>query len=183
MASDFSEYFVEQGLFYPPNDLDDPLLEGRKIVIGQGINEQNAKEVVRKLLYLNSKDPSLEIDLYVSTQGGWYDSAFTIIDTFNVISAPVNTICIGGCYSAGAMIVAAGTGKRVAYSHALFSIHIAYNSQDLDMPYANRPDRVNAFLLDKAKLPEKWFPLEDDRSYYLSAVQAKEFALIDKVLQ
>lgn len=181
LASDLTAKLSEEGIFYPVNDLDDPLLKERIIVINNSVNEQMTKEVVRKLLYLNSIDQNSKIDLYISTQGGWYDSAFTIIDTLSNITAPVNTICIGGCYSAGALILAAGTGERISEPNALFSIHISYGKEDDDRPYAKLPDRVNSFYSENTKLPREWFPLEDDRFYYLTPEQALNYGLIDTI--
>lgn len=181
LARDLASYMSEEGIFYPTNDLEDPLLQKRIIVINNAINEQTSKEVVRKLLYLNSLDSQSPIDLYISTQGGWYDSAFTIIDTFNAITAPVNTICIGGCYSAGAVLVVAGTGERTSFSHALFSIHILFDEITDNRPYAQLPDRVNEFLKKTTHLPSDWFPLDNDRNYYLAPEQALKFGLIDKI--
>ena len=182
LAEDFAEQFSAEGIFYPPNDLDDPLLKDRKIIINASINEQTSKEVVRKLLYLNSIDKKTPIELYISTQGGWYDSAFAIIDAFHAIEAPVHTIGIGGCYSAGAVLMASGTGKRIAYPNTLFSIHISHCENEDDRPYSQFPDRVNGFLQKLTKLPANWFPLEAGRSYYLTASEAKKFGLIDSIM-
>lgn len=176
-----SEDLVEEGLFYPADDLKDPLLESRTIVINHTINEHTSKDVVRKLLYLNSIDNHSPINLYISTQGGWYDYTFAIIDAFHAIDAPVNTICIGGCYSAGLLIVASGTGKRIGYQNAHFSVHISYGDSDDKREYAEQPDRVNAYLTSNTELPKEWFPLDDDRSYYLTAQDAVEYGVIDYV--
>lgn len=185
VASDFgyylSENLINEGVFYPNDDLDDPLLDQRKIVISHGMNENTSKDVVRKLLYLNGLDSHAPIDFYVSTQGGWYDSTFTIIDTFNVIDAPVNTICIGGCYSAGLLIMASGTGERIAYSNAHFSAHIFYGKSDDERPFAQQKDRVNAYLKSVAQLPEDWFPLDNNRHYYFTAEDALEYGVVDRV--
>jgi ATP-dependent Clp protease protease subunit len=181
LASDMTKYLSEEGLLYPSNDLDDPLLTDRVVVINNAINEQTSKEVVRKLLYLDSQDNTRPITLYVSTQGGWYDSAFTIIETFHAIEAPVNTICTGGCYSTGAVIVASGTGVRSAFPTSQFSIHISYGSNGTDQPYGTQYDRENEFIQQVSELPDSWFPLEDDRTYYLTAKQALDYGLIDKI--
>lgn len=180
LADDFSSSLAEAGLLYPSNDLDDPLLESRKIVINTSMNEQTTKEVVRKLLYLDSlnNDP---IDLYISSYGGWYNSAFTIIDTFHALSSKVNTICFGGCYSSSAIVVASGTGKRLSLPNAQFSIHIYYGSYD-DAPYGEPPDRVNRFLREFSSLPREWLPLENDRNYYFSNEEALKFNLIDEIV-
>lgn len=183
LAGNLTGYLSEEGIFYPPNDLDDPLLEHRKIIINSAINERTAKEVVRKLIYLDSVDPDLPIDFYVTTNGGWIDSAFAIVDTMNSISAPVNTLCVGGCYSAGAIIIAAGTGQRTAYSNSVFSIHLYYGDTLLesDVEYGQEPERVNGYLSGNTNLPGEWFPLEDDRHYYLTAKEALAFGLVDDI--
>lgn len=182
LAYNLTEQLSEEGIFYPSNDLDDPLLRHRKIVINGAMNETISKEVVRKILFLNAENNKQPIDLYISTNGGWYDSAFTIIDTINSVEAPVNTVCIGGCYSAGAVVMASGTGLRAAHSHALFSIHLFYNLNDDTGAYANLPDRVNKFLKNNTDLPRDWFPLEDDRDYYLSTEEALKFGIVDNIV-
>src|SRR5262249_28911847 len=78
---------------------DDPMLKNRAILVTANIDEDTAKQVAARLLYLNAADPHRPIDLYLSTQGGWIDSAFTIIDAMDLIQAPVNTWAIGGCDS------------------------------------------------------------------------------------
>jgi ATP-dependent Clp protease protease subunit len=181
LASDMTEYLSAEGVLYPSNDLDDPLLAARVIVINTAINEHTSKEVVRKLLYLNALDGTQPITLYVSTQGGWYDSGFTIIEMFHAIEAPVNTICTGGCYSTGAVIVASGTGTRSAFPTSQFSIHISYGSNGTDQPFGRQYDRENEYIQQISDLPEEWFPLEDDRTYYLTAEQALEYGLIDQI--
>jgi ATP-dependent Clp protease protease subunit len=181
LAGDMAKYLAEEGLLYPSNDLNDPLLSDRVVVINNSINEQTSKEVTRKLLYLDSLDKTLPITLYVSTQGGWYDSAFTIIETFHAIDAPVNTVCTGGCYSAGAIIVASGTGERSSFPTSLFSIHINYGSSGTEQPFGRRYDRENEYIQQVSRLPEYWFPLEDDRTYYLTAKQALQYGLIDMI--
>jgi ATP-dependent Clp protease protease subunit len=181
LAIDMTEYLAEEGLLYPSNDLDDPLLDHRVVVINNAINEHTSKEVVRKLLYLDAVDNTLPITLYISTQGGWYDSAFTIIETFHAIGAPVNTVCTGGCYSAGAVLVASGTGTRSAFPTSLFSMHISYGSNGTDQPFGRAQDRENEYIQRISKLPASWFPLDDDRSYYLSVEQALEYGLIDEI--
>ena len=185
VTSDFAYYLsaglTEEGIFYPANDLDDPLLDSRKIVISHAMNQHTVKDVVRKLLYLNALNENEPIDLYISTQGGWYDSAFTIIDTFHVITAPVNTVCIGGCYSAGLVLLAAGTGDRIAYPNTLLSVHISYGTTEDTRAYAELPDRVNGYLQRITELPDEWFPLEDDRDYFLTPEQALDFGVIDHV--
>jgi ATP-dependent Clp protease protease subunit len=165
---------------------DDPLLKSRKILITSNINEYAAKDVTARLLYLNAVDPHRPIDLYLSTQGGWIDSAFTIIDVMNLIQAPVNTWAIGGCYSSGALILAAGTGRRYASPDAVLMIHASLDedSKDTKHPYSYERlalDRYERVWHERADLPDAWFPMVGGEEYYLSPQEALRFKLIDEI--
>ena len=162
---------------------DDPLLKSRKILITSNINEFTANEVAARLLYLSAADPHRPIDLYLSTQGGWVDSAFTIIDAMELIDAPVNTWAIGGCYSAGALILAAGTGRRYATADAVLMVHASLD-EDNKRPYSYERlalQRYERIWREHAALPDDWFPLVGDEEYYLSAQEALQFKLIDEI--
>jgi len=173
---------TETGFGQLEGDLDDPLLESRKIVVTETMNERTAKAVVRKLLRLDALDPAAPIELYLSTQGGWFDAAFTIIDAMEAIDAPVDTIAIGGCYSSGSLILAAGTGRRAVHRNALLSIHAEIPPGAGDWS-AEKParERVERIYHERTKLPSAWFPLEYDRHYYLTPEQALEFGLVDEI--
>jgi len=167
----------------PDLHADDPLLKSRKVLVTSNINEYTAKDVATRLLYLNAVDPHRPIDLYLSTQGGWIDSAFTIIDAMQLIQAPVNTWAIGGCYSAGALILAAGTGRRYATPDAVLMIHASLD-EDSKHPYSYERlalDRYERVWRDRANLPEKWFPMVGGEEYYLSPEEALQFHLIDEI--
>lgn len=162
---------------------DDPLLLDRTILVTANINEYTAKDVAARLLYLNAVDPQRPIDLYLSTQGGWVDSAFTIIDAMDRIEAPVNTWAIGGCYSAGALILAAGTGRRFATPNAVLMIHASLD-EDPKRPYSYERlalERYERVWRERANLPEEWFPMVGGEEYYLSAREALQFKLIDEI--
>lgn len=162
---------------------DDPLLKSRKILVTSNVNEYTAKDVAARLLYLSAADPHRPIDLYLSTQGGWIDSAFTIIDVMELIEAPVNTWAIGGCYSAGALILAAGTGRRYATPNAVLMIHASLD-EDSKHPYSYEHlalDRYERVWRDRAALPDDWFPMVGGEEYYLSPQEALQFKLIDEI--
>lgn len=183
LSRDLTEALVEQGLFDTDINTADPLLNARKIVITTGMNEKAVHAVVERLLYLDQQDSQKPINLYISSQGGWYNAVFSIIDTFALLKAPVNTICIGGCYSSSALLLAAGTGKRYASPNARVSLHIEYGGQgDDDVPFSKSPERINKTLQTITTLPKDWFPLEDDRHYYLSAEQALEYHIVDEII-
>jgi ATP-dependent Clp endopeptidase proteolytic subunit ClpP len=162
---------------------DDPLLQDRIILVTANINEHTAQDVSARLLYLNGVDPQKPIDLYLSTQGGWVDSAFTIIDAMELISAPVNTWAIGGCYSAGTLILAAGTARRYASPNAVLMIHASLDA-DPKRPYSYERlalERYEEIWRQRAKLPADWFPMVGGEEYYLSPQEALQFGLIDEI--
>lgn len=182
-TDELADSLTEAGFGYPPADLDSPLLAGRRILITESINERTAKTVVRELLYLDTLDPAAPIDLYIATYGGWLDNAFAIVDAMDAIEAPVNTIAIGGCHSAGSVILAGGTGRRLATPRAIISVHL--NREPGDEPFsfalADR-QRFERLYRERAHLPEEWFPLTGEREYFMTAEQALEHGLIDAVL-
>ncbi|MGH7785789.1 MAG: ATP-dependent Clp protease proteolytic subunit [Candidatus Binatia bacterium] len=182
------EQVVDQYLAAVPSQnslrADDPLLGERKIFVTANINEYTAKDVAARLLYLNGRDARRPIDLYLSTQGGWVDSAFTIIDVMNLIDAPVNTWAIGGCYSAGALILAAGTGTRFATSNAMLMIHASLD-EDSEQSFSYERlalERYERIWRERAALPDDWFPMVGGEEYYLSPDEALRFKLIDAIV-
>ena len=179
----FVDQQVEAGYADSLPGLDDPLMRERKVLINHAINARSARDISARLLLLDSRDPTTPIDLYISTQGGWVDSAFTIIDSMRMISAPVNTWAIGGCYSAGALILAAGTGTRYATQNALIMIHAnqadseeAFSFERLDL------DRYERAWQMSADLPGDWFPMVFDQSYYLTSEEALQFGIVDRII-
>lgn len=172
---------VDAGAAARPIDPADPLLAQRLIVITSSINERTAAHVIPRLHYLARLDPEAPIDLLVSTTGGWRDSAFAIIDTMRGIPAPVNTWAVGGCYSAGTLLVAGGTGTRTATPDALLMVHA--NLEASDEPFAQEQRelvREERFWKEHARLPGDW-ALDSDSSYYLTADEAQQFGIVDTV--
>jgi len=162
---------------------DDPLIASRQILVTENINERTAKSVAARLLYMDALDHKRPIDLYLSTQGGWVDSAFTIIDAMQLISAPVNTWAIGGCYSSGALILAAGTGRRFATANAVLMIHASLD-EDTKESYSYEHlalARYEHVWKTRAQLPEDWFPMVGGEEYYLSPQEALQFHLVDEI--
>lgn len=174
---------IEAGFEEPRLDPTDPLLARRQIVITSTINERTAKDVVNRLFHLDALDPAAPIDLYISTAGGWPDAAFTLVDAMRLIEAPVNTWALGGCYSAGAVILAGGTGRRYATDRAIIMVHT--NLVDSSAPFSfGRLDRARyeGFWREVAELPTRWFPMTGEETYYLSADEALQFGIVDEVL-
>ena len=177
----FTDEQIDAGIVdIPPNF--DRLVEHRTIVLGHDINSRTAKDVAAKLLHLNKENAEEPIDLYISTQGGFGDSAFTIIDAIELIDAPVNTWAIGGCYSAGAMILAAGTGTRYASKNSIIMVHAnvddSFEEYSYDRLYRKRYERL---FRRNSELPDDWYPMTRDTRYYLSPDEALEFGLVDAI--
>lgn len=178
-----ADALAEGGFASRPLAPDDPLLDARTIVVTEGINEGVAREVVERLLVLDARDPTAPIDLYISTQGGWLDAAFAIADTIASLRAPVKTHAIGGCYSAGVLVLVSGTGMRSVARNGLLSIHASFEPQEPlpDSAAALERRRLRSFLERRTRLPEDWYPLENDRHYYLTPSQALEHGLVDRI--
>jgi len=179
----FLDQQIDAGFADPTLDENDPLLRERKIFLGHDINARSAKDVATRLFLLDGIDHDAPIDLYISTQGGWGDNAFTIIDAMRLIDAPVNTWAVGGCYSSGAMILAAGTGRRRATENAILMVHanLDDSSEEYSFDRLARARYENLWR-QTARLPESWFPMTADESYYLSAQEALELGLIDEIV-
>jgi ATP-dependent Clp protease protease subunit len=174
---------IDAGLDDPAMTADDPLLRSRKILLFHDVNSRTAKDVSARLMHLDALDPKAPIDLYISTQGGWTDNAFTIIDTMRTMSAPVNAWAVGGCYSAGALILAAATGKRYATENTVLMIHTNLDdAEDSDSYERLIRERYERVYRERTSLPEEWYPMTDDESHYLSPRQALAFGLIDEVV-
>jgi ATP-dependent Clp protease protease subunit len=182
-----AESVIDELLASMPSDprlrRDDPLITSRRVLVTENINERTAKEVAARLLYMDAIDHVRPIDLYLSTQGGWVDSAFTIIDTMELIAAPVNTWAIGGCYSAGALILAAGTGRRFATPNTVLMIHASLDDDSKESYSYERLAlaRYERVWRRRAALPDEWFPMVGGQEYYLSPQEALQFKLIDEI--
>lgn len=173
---------LEAGVGSHTVDPNDPLLERRSIVVTTALNERTARDVVERLLLLDARDPATPIDLYVSTPGGWGSSAFAILDTMRLIRAPVDVWAIGGCHSAGAIVLAGASGRRRAAADALIMIHTNLSDGGGPFSYDSRHrERYERIWRERARLPDDWFPMTDDGMYYLTAEEALRFGVIDEI--
>ncbi len=174
---------AEQEILRHRIDWDNPLLQQRKIIITSGINEIVSHRVVSQLLFLDSIAPNEPVDLYLRTVGGQKGDMFAIIETINLIKSKVNVYAIGDCSSAGAYILAAGTGKRFCTPATIIGIHI--NIDDSDKEWSgDRKDkeRETDFWNRHSELPKAFYPLKGNKFYYLNADEAKRFKIIDEII-
>lgn len=183
-AEILTDSLIAGGLHPQAINPQDPLLSARTIVIAEGMNEGVARRVVESLLYLDSIDKETPIDLYLYTSGGWLDSAFAIVDVMALIEAPVNVIAVGGCYSAGLVVLVAGTGTRSATENTILSVHANMDHDAREFKYDRyNEDRLESHFKKHAALPEAWYPLSGEpEQYYFDPSQAKSFGVIDEVV-
>lgn len=175
----------ESGYDLSPVDPEEPLLKRREVLISEGMNERVARHVIQRLLYLDELDTKAPIELRIATSGGWTDSAFAIVDVMRSLRAPVNVTAIGGCYSAGTVVLAAATGERVATPNTILSIHVNDFFRDGDPYDVDRQELARFRQLYKrhTRIPTEWFEKSGDNQYYLDAKQALEMGLIDRVAE
>ena len=172
-------------------DLYSRLLEDRIIFLSGPIDDNVANTVVAQLLYLEGKDPTKDICLYINSPGGSVSAGLAIYDTMNYIKCDVSTICIGMAASMGAFLLSSGTkGKRYALPNSEIMIH-----QPLGGAQGQASDiKIHAehiILCTKAKLNRilsensgndlATIERDTDRDYYMSAEEARAYGLIDKV--
>lgn len=175
-------------------DIFSRLLNDRIVFIGEPINDTVASLVVAQLLYLESVDPEKEISLYINSPGGSISAGMAIYDTMNYIKCPVSTICIGMCASMAAVLLACGEkGRRIALPHSKIMIHqplINGHFQDqttnLEIEAAEMErirSMLNGLLASVTGKDIKEIERDTDRNNYMDAFAAKEYGLIDKVLE
>lgn len=173
-------------------DIYSRLLKERIIFISDEINDVTASLVVAQLLFLEAEDPDKDIQLYINSPGGSITSGFAIFDTMQYIKPDVSTICIGMAASMGAFLLAAGAkGKRYALPNAEIMIHQPLGgtrgqAEDIKI-HAERilkaRDQINKILSDRTGQPLEKIARDTDRDNFMSAEQAKEYGIIDEVIE
>ena len=165
----------------------------RIIFLGQEVSDGIANRIVALLLYLDSDDPNKPIYLYINSPGGSVTAGMAIYDTMQYIKSEVITICVGLAASMGSFLLAAGTpGKRLALPHARIMIHQPLGgtggrrqAPDIEIE-ANEILRIraqlNQLLADQCGQSLEKIEKDTDRDYFMSAEEAKEYGLIDKVI-
>ncbi|GEB33325.1 MULTISPECIES: ATP-dependent Clp endopeptidase proteolytic subunit ClpP [Brevibacillus] len=172
-------------------DIYSRLLKDRIIFLGTPINDTVANIVVAQLLFLQAEDPEKDIHLYINSPGGSITAGMAIYDTMHFIKPDVSTICIGMAASMGAFLLAAGTkGKRYALPNSEVMIHQPLGGaqgQASDIEIAAKRilkmrDHLNTILAERTGQPLDRIQKDTDRDNFLSAAEAVEYGLIDKVI-
>ncbi|MBN4060836.1 ATP-dependent Clp protease proteolytic subunit [bacterium AH-315-I18] len=176
---------------YREMSIDDMLLENRVIFLVGEINYTSATRVIMQMLHLQSQKKDTDINLYINSPGGGVDDTLAIYDTMNFLQCPIATYCIGRAMSGGAVILASGEpGKRFILPHAKVMIHQPYGGvtgQASDVKIQaeeilRSKDSINQILANHTGKPVEQIAEDSERDRYFSAIQAKEYGLVDEVV-
>ena len=171
-------------------DIYSRLLNDRIIFLSDEVNDATASLVVAQLLFLEAQDPDKDISFYINSPGGSVTAGMAIYDTMNFIKCDVSTICIGMAASMGAFLLSAGTkGKRIALPHSEIMIHQPLGgaqgqASDIkiraDLILRTR-DMLNKILAENTGKPIEIIERDTDRDNFMTAEQALEYGLIDRI--
>ena len=172
-------------------DIYSRLLKDRIIFLGEEVNETTASLVVAQLLFLESEDPNKDIHLYINSPGGMVTAGFAIYDTMQYIKCDVSTICVGLAASMGAFLLAGGAkGKRMALPNAEIMIHqqsggTKGQATEIEIAAENllkTKKKLNEILAANTGKSVEQVTADTDRDHYMSAEEALDYGLIDKVI-
>jgi ATP-dependent Clp protease, protease subunit len=172
-------------------DIYSRLLKDRIVMMGSAVNDEVANALVAQLLFLQSDDPKADIHLYINSPGGSVTAGMAIYDTMQFVSCDVATYCVGQCASMGAVLLAAGAeGKRHALPNARIMIHqpsagMEGTAEDILIhatEYKRTKDRLNRILFNHTGRSLEQIERDTDRDKFMSAEEAMEYRLIDKVI-
>ena len=185
-------YVVEQtGRGERSYDIYSRLLKDRIIMLSGEVNDQVASSIVAQLLFLEAQDPDKDIYFYINSPGGVITSGLSMFDTMNYIKPDIVTICIGQAASMGAFLLASGTkGKRYSLPHARIMIHQpsgGAQGQSTDIQIQAQEiqrlkDTLNEILAEQTGKTAKKIEKDTERDKFMSAKEALEYGLIDKIL-
>ncbi|RNC63038.1 MAG: ATP-dependent Clp protease proteolytic subunit [Candidatus Dichloromethanomonas elyunquensis] len=176
-------------------DIYSRLLKDRIIFLGGPIDDAVANVVIAQMLFLYAEDPEKDIYLYINSPGGSITAGMAIYDTMQYIGADIQTICIGMAASMGAFLLAAGTkGKRTALPNSEILIHqpliagsgLSGQATEIEIHAKHLlkvKDKLNKILSERTGKPLERVERDTDRDYYMSAEEAKEYGLVDQILE
>ena len=174
-------------------DIFSKLLSDRIIFLGEEVSDASAELIIAQLLYLEAEDPERDIQLYINSPGGYVSAGFAIYDTMQFIKCDVCTLCIGLAASFGSFLLAGGTkGKRMALPNAEIMIHQPAVSGGIQGPASDirimsehiqrSKRRLNRILAQNCGRTEEEVERDTDRDHFMTAQEAKEYGLIDKII-
>ncbi len=175
-------------------DLYSRLLADRIIFLGEEVSDASAGAIVAQMLFLEAEDPGRDIQFYINSPGGSVSAGFAVYDTMQYVKCDVSTICFGLAASFGAFLLAGGAkGKRLALPHAEIMIHQpAVHGEGVRGPASDirimsdhilkSRERLNRILAQNTGRTEAEVMAATERDHYLSAEEALEFGLIDRLI-
>ncbi|MFO7612214.1 MAG: ATP-dependent Clp endopeptidase proteolytic subunit ClpP [Clostridia bacterium] len=172
-------------------DIFSRLLKDRIIFLGEEVNDVTASLVIAQMLFLEHEDPEKDIKLYINSPGGSITSGLAIYDTMRYVKCDVSTMCVGLGASMGAFLLSAGTkGKRFALPNSQILIHQplgGMQGQATDIKIHTEwllriKDTLNKALSENTGQPIEKIERDVERDYFMSAGEAMEYGLIDKVM-
>lgn len=173
-------------------DIYSRLLKDRIIMLSGEVNDQVASSIVAQLLFLEAEDPEKDIYLYINSPGGVITSGMSIYDTMNYIKPDVCTICIGQAASMGAFLLSSGVkGKRYSLPNSRIMIHQplggaqgqATDIQIQAKEIQRMKDELNAMIAEQTGQDIQTVEKDTDRDNFMSALEAKEYGLVDEVIK
>lgn len=172
-------------------DIYSRLLDERIVFLGTPVTDEIANLIVAQLIHLEADDPDKDISLYINSPGGSVYAGMAIYDTMQYIKPDVQTICAGVAMSMGAMLLSGGTkGKRMALRHSKILIHqvsSGFQGQAADIEIHAKEvldlrKRMDELLAENTGQDLEKVANDTDRDYFMSAEEAKEYGLIDRIL-
>jgi ATP-dependent Clp protease protease subunit len=173
-------------------DIYSRLLKDRVIFIGDGIDDHIANLIIAELLFLEREDPDSDIDIYINSPGGSVSAGLAIYDVMQIVKCDIATICVGMAASMGSVLLAGGTaGKRYALPHARVMLHQVSGGYEGTVADArirleqmvSAHDTLMEILAKHTGQDVEKVKVDCDRDYWLSAQEAMDYHLIDKVLE
>ncbi len=172
-------------------DIYSRLLKDRIIFLGSAINDEIANSIVAQFLFLQSEDPKADVHLYINSPGGSVSAGLAVYDTMQFIQCDVATYCLGQCASMGAVLMTAGAkGKRYALPNSRIMIHqplagMEGTAEDIMIhakEFRNVKARLNQILIKHTGHPLAKIEEDTDRDRFMTAEEARDYGLIDKVI-
>ena len=173
-------------------DIYSRLLKDRIIFLAGPVTDVLANSVIAQILFLTSKDPKKDIQLYINTPGGSVTAGMAIYDTMQYVKPDVSTVCLGLAASMGATLLAAGTkGKRFALPNSQALLHqvaggVTGQATEIEITakqIIRIKEKLNKILAKHTGQPLVKIERDTDRDFYLTAEEAKEYGLIDEVIK
>ncbi len=172
-------------------DIYSRLLKDRIIFLGTAIDDHVANTVIAQLLFLQTEDPEKDIHIYINSPGGIVTSGLAVYDTMQYVKPDICTYCIGQAASMGALLLTAGTkGKRFSLPHARIMLHQpmgGFQGQATDIEIHAREilkvkDTLNKIIAAHTDQPLDKIRADTDRDFFMSGLEAKDYGLVDQVI-